>query len=100
MPYGRAEEALHTGNILARAKPHKSCVPYCPSIWKGVVIIFKYESILLDASSSIKGKLGAKDISILNEAINKRAEDGWELVANSYSVAGYAQFLVTFKKER
>lgn len=62
--------------------------------------MFKYESVLLDASSSIKGKLGSKDISILDEEINKRAADGWELVTHSYSVAGYAQFLVTFKKEK
>lgn len=62
--------------------------------------MLKYESVILDASSSIKGKLGTKDILILDEAINKRAEDGWELVSTSFSVAGYAQFLLTFKKEK
>ena len=62
--------------------------------------MFKYESMLLDASSFIKGKLGTKDISILDEVINKRAADGWELVTYSYSVAGIAQFLLTFKKEK
>ena len=62
--------------------------------------MFKYESVLLAASSSIKGKLGTKDISILDEVINKRAADGWELVTHSYSVAGFAQFLLTFKKEQ
>ena len=62
--------------------------------------MFKYESVILDASSSVQGKLGTKDISILDEAINKRAADGWELVTHSYSVAGFAQFLLTFKKEQ
>ena len=62
--------------------------------------MFKYESVILDASSFIKGRLGTKDISILDEAINKRVADGWELVTYSYSVAGYAQFLLTFKKEQ
>jgi len=61
--------------------------------------MFKYESMVLDASGSIKMKLGTKDISILDEVINKRAADGWELVTYSYSVSGVAQFLVTFKKE-
>lgn len=62
--------------------------------------MFTYESILLDASSSIKGKLGSKDIAILDAEINKRAENGWELVTYSHSVAGYAQFLLTFKKQK
>lgn len=62
--------------------------------------VFKYESILLDASSSIKGKLGSKDITLLDEEINKRAADGWELVTYSHSLSGYAQFLLTFKKEK
>jgi len=62
--------------------------------------MFKYESVLLDASSFLKGKLGSKDISMLDEEINKRAADGWELVTYSYSVAGPAQFLLTFKKEK
>ena len=61
--------------------------------------MFKYESMVVDASGSIKMKLGTKDISILDDIINKRAEDGWELVTYSYSVAGIAQFLITFKKE-
>jgi len=62
--------------------------------------MFKYESVLLDASGSMKSKLGTKDISILDEAINKRADDGWELVTCSYSVAGFAQLLLVFKKEK
>ena len=62
--------------------------------------MFKYESVLLDASSSIKSKLGTKEISILDEEINKRAADGWELVTHSYSVSGFAQILLTFKKEQ
>ena len=62
--------------------------------------MFKYESVLLDASSFMKGKLGTKDISILDEAINKRAADGWELVTVSFSLAGLAQFLLIFKKEQ
>ena len=62
--------------------------------------MFKYESVLLDASSSMKGKLGTKDISILDEAINKRAADDWELVTCTFSLAGFAQFLLVFKKEQ
>lgn len=62
--------------------------------------MLKYESMILDASSSMKGKLGTKDISIIDEAINKRAADGWELVTCSFSLAGFAQFLLTFKKEQ
>ena len=62
--------------------------------------MFKYETVVLDASGSIKSKLGTKDISILDEEINKRAADGWELVTYSHSVAGFAQFLVTFRKEK
>ena len=62
--------------------------------------MYKYESVLLDMSGSLKGKLSTKDVSIIEEAINKRAADGWELVAHSYSIAGFAQFLLTFKKEQ
>ena len=67
---------------------------------KREVVMFKYESVTLDASGSIKSKLGTKDISILDELINKRAADGWELVTYSYSNTGFAQFLLTFKKEK
>jgi len=62
--------------------------------------MYKYESVLLDASGSMKGKLGTNDISILDEKINKRAADGWELVTCSFSLAGFAQFLLIFKKEQ
>jgi len=62
--------------------------------------MLKYESVILDASSSMKGKLDTNDISILDETINKRATDGWEPVACSFSLAGFAQFLLIFKKEQ
>jgi len=62
--------------------------------------MLKYESVILDASSLVKAKLGTKDVSVLDEVINKRAADGWELVTHSYSVAGFAQLLLTFKKEQ
>lgn len=61
--------------------------------------MFKYESMVVEASSSIKVKLGAKDINIIDDIINRRASDGWELVTYSYSIMGVAQFLLTFRKE-
>jgi len=63
-------------------------------------MVLKYESMILDASSPMKGKLDTKDISVLDEAINKRTADGWELVTCSFSLAGFAQFLLVFKKEQ
>ena len=62
---------------------------------------YKSEVVTVTKTTGIVSKnLNDKDASILDELINKRAEEGWELVTHSISTVGLAQFVVTFKKAK
>ena len=61
---------------------------------------YKSELIMTTKTSGIVKNLSEKDVSILDELINKRATEGWELVTHSFSIVGTTQFVVTFKKEK
>jgi len=65
--------------------------------------MFEYKSDIVAATMMtgiVTKSLNKKDASILDELINKRAAEGWELVTHSVSTVGPAQFVVTFKKEK
>ena len=61
---------------------------------------YKSELIMTTKTSGIVKNLSENDVSVLDELINKRAAEGWELVTHSVSIVGTAQFVVTFKKEK
>ena len=62
---------------------------------------YKSEVVTVTKTTGIVSKnLNEKDVSILDELINKRAAEGWELVTHSISTVGLAQFVVTFKKAK
>ena len=66
----------------------------------------EYKTELLGLPSALKGNLSDKDISLLNELINERAAEGWELVTYVLSMPGasrtlgVSQFVVTFRKQK
>ena len=64
--------------------------------------IYKTE-ILTVGTKWFSDKANAEDISMLDQLLNERASDGWELVTYDY-MATYAQikgaFVVTFRKEK
>ena len=62
--------------------------------------MYEYKNEVVDMSKTMEPKLSGRDVNILDDIINKRAADGWELVSSSYSVAAVAQVLLTFKKEK
>ena len=65
--------------------------------------MFEYKSDVVTATKTtgiLSKNLNEKDVAILDELINKRAAEGWELVTHSLSTVGLAQFIVTFKKEK
>jgi len=61
--------------------------------------MFEYRNEVFDMPG-MRSKLNGKDMYLLDDMINKRAAEGWELVSTSYSVAGFPQVLLTFKKEK
>jgi len=64
--------------------------------------MFKYYTEILDTSTKwISDKPNQADILAINELINKRSEEGWELVTYSYISSFFrlnASILITFKK--
>ena len=64
------------------------------------MFVYKSELIVTTKTSGIVKNLSEKDVSVLDELINERAAEGWELVTHSFSIVGTAQFVVTFKKEK
>ena len=62
--------------------------------------MFEYKNEVFDIPGVVKSRLSGNDMRILDEMINKRSSDGWELVSSSFSVAGFAQVLLTFKREK
>jgi len=59
---------------------------------------YKSEVYIPSNTAGIFKVLSDKDTSVLDELINKRAAEGWELV--THSVAGNNQFIFTFKREK
>jgi|GEM_PF-3232599 len=60
----------------------------------------EYKNEVIDILGAAKPKLSDDDIFLLNETVNKRAAEGWELVSTSYSAPEIAQILLSFKKEK
>ena len=66
------------------------------------MFIYKTE-ILTVGTKFCSDKADEKDIALLDELINKRAEDGWELVTYDYMATSSqirGAFVITFKQER
>ncbi len=66
--------------------------------------MYTYKTEILTVGTKwFSDKADEKDIAILDELVNQRAEDGWELVTYDY-MATAAQikgsFIVTFRKEK
>ena len=66
--------------------------------------MYTYKTEILPASFKLwTDKANDKDIALLDELLNKRAEEGWELATYDY-MATSAQlkgaFVITFRKER
>ena len=62
--------------------------------------MFEYKNEVVDMPKTLKSKLSGSDMNILDERVNSRAQEGWELISSSYSVAGFAQVLLTFKRAK
>lgn len=64
--------------------------------------MYQYKTEILKAGLKLfSDKANEKDVAELDELINKRAEEGWELVTYDYmatSVQVQGAFLVTFRK--
>ncbi|MBP1040928.1 DUF4177 domain-containing protein [Vagococcus sp. BWB3-3] len=64
--------------------------------------MYEYKSEILETSTKwIKDSANEKDLKLLDDLINSRAQQGWELVTHAYMpnvVATRSAFLITFKK--
>ena len=65
--------------------------------------MYEYKTELLDTNVKwFKDSADEKDITMLDELLNKRAKEGWELVTYSYmiNVFGFKSvFSITFKRK-
>lgn len=66
--------------------------------------MFEYKSEIIKTTRKwIKDSANEKDLSILDELINKRTVEGWEFITYSYMVNIFSwrsAILVTFRKEK
>lgn len=66
--------------------------------------MYIYKSEILTVSTKwFSDKASKDDISVLDELINQRAADGWELVTYDYmatSIQVKGAFVITFKKQQ
>ena len=66
--------------------------------------MFEYKSEIIETSIKwFKDNADQNDLMKLDELINTRSSEGWELVVHSYMVnatASRSAILVTFKKEK
>lgn len=66
--------------------------------------MYTYRTEILPVSTkSFSDKADQKDISILDDLLNQRASEGWELVTYDYMATSMqikGAFVVTFRKER
>ena len=65
--------------------------------------MYKYKTEIVKVKFKFfAAKANKKDISVLDEVVNKRAEEGWELVTYSFMApAGSfrSSFVITFRQE-
>lgn len=66
--------------------------------------MYTYRTEILPVSTKVfSDKADQKDISILDDLLNQRAIEGWELVTYDYMATSMqikGAFVVTFRKER
>lgn len=66
--------------------------------------MYTYRTEILPVSTKFfSDKSDQKDISILDDLLNQRASEGWELVTYDYMATSMqikGAFVVTFRKER
>lgn len=66
--------------------------------------MYTYRTEILPVSTKLfSDKADQKDISILDDLLNQRASEGWELVTYDYMATSMqikGAFVVTFRKER
>ena len=65
--------------------------------------IYKSEVIETETKWGFKDSASQNDVDKLDELINSKAEEGWELVSHSYMTNQFAPksaILVTFKKKK
>ena len=65
--------------------------------------IYKSEVIDTETKWGLKDSASQKDVEKLDELINKKAEEGWELVEYSYMSNAFgarSAILITFKKKK
>ena len=66
--------------------------------------MYIYQTEILGVSAKwFSDKANASDITMLDELINKRAADGWELVTYDYMATDLqikGAFVITFKKQK
>ena len=65
--------------------------------------IYKSEVIDTEMKWGFKDSASAKDVEKLDELINQKAEEGWELAEYSYMANAFgarSAILITFKKEK
>ena len=66
--------------------------------------MFIYKTEILNVGKKIwSDKADEKDIAMLDELLNKRAEEGWELVTYDYMATSTqikGAFVITFKKNK
>ena len=60
--------------------------------------MYEYKNEIVDFPGLMKAKLNNNDMYMLDDIINKRTTDGWELISTSYSIAASPQVLLTFKR--
>ena len=65
--------------------------------------IYKSEVIDTEMKWGFKDSASPKDVEKLDELINQKAEEGWELVEYSYmsnAIGSRSAILITFKKKK
>ena len=65
--------------------------------------MYRYKSEILEVSSKwLSDKANDRDAAVLDELLNERAAEGWELVTYDYmatSVQIRGAFIITFRRE-
>lgn len=63
--------------------------------------MYTYKTQILTVGTKwLSDKADANDIAMLDNLINERAADGWELVTYDYMATSMQIFVVTFRKEK
>ncbi len=66
--------------------------------------MYKYKTEILTVSTKwFSDKANAKDVTILDQFINEKAADGWELVTYDYMATSTqikGAFVITFRKQQ